>query len=339
MDRLANVESASGPTESELAPIVAAIRRVRDAVATVIVGQASLIDGLLIGLISRGHVLVEGLPGVAKSTAVATLAAAVDLSFARVQFTPDLLPADIVGSEVYRPASGAFEVHRGPVFANVVLADEINRAPAKVQSALLEAMQERQVTIGGDSLPLPDPFFVLATQNPLEQEGTYELPEAQTDRFLLKLLVAYPTAEEELAILDRVGDRIRPGRDEPASEPVMTRGELVDAAAMSERVHLSEPLRRYIVDLVMATRDPDGVSRSLGEAIRIGVSPRATLGLARAARAAALLDGRGYATAADVKRVAPAVLRHRLALSYEAEAMRRTPDSVVTELLDSVPVS
>ena len=305
----------------------------RAEVGRVIVGQHDLVEGLLIALLSGGHALVEGLPGVAKSTAVATLASAVDLSYRRIQFTPDLLPADITGAEVFRPQTGAFETRRGPIFTSVVLADEINRAPAKVQSALLEAMQERQVTIAGESIPLPDPFLVLATQNPIEEDGTYELPEAQTDRFLLKILVPYPSGADELEILNRAV-----ATTPAAVQSVLSRDELMAAIASAKQVFLDDNLKAYLVRLVVATRDPESVSSSLADAIRTGVSPRATLGLAAAARAAALLDGRTFATPDDVKRVAFPVLRHRLALSYEALADRRTADSVVAELLETVPV-
>ena len=301
----------------------------------VVVGQETLIESLVLSLLCRSHLLIEGLPGVAKSTAATALATAVGLDFRRIQFTPDLLPADIIGSEIYRTGEERFTIHRGPIFANIILADEVNRAPAKVQSALLEAMQERQVTIAGQSLPLPQPFVVVATQNPLEQDGTYALPEAQTDRFLLKVDVPYPEATDERTILDRT----ELGRDLVREVEPVADGRMLQAAADAVRqVTLSDALKDYLVAIVMATRgvgldDPD-----LLRAIRYGASPRGTIGLALATRAAALLGGRDYGLPRDVKRIAGRVLGHRIGLSFEAEADGRSGTQVVAEILDRVPV-
>jgi len=300
--------------------------QLREQVARVVVGQTALVDGLLIALLSGGHVLVEGVPGLAKTTAVRTLAHALGLAFGRVQFTPDLLPGDLTGNPVFVPGSGSFRVRRGPIFVPVLLADEINRAPAKVQSALLEAMEEGQVTIGEESLALPDPFFVMATQNPVELEGTYPLPEAQIDRFLLKLIVPYPSEEEECEIVDRdaaEGVRI---------EAVLDREAVLDLRATARGLHVAEEVRRYAVQIVRATRAPAG----LESAVALGASPRASIFLVRAARGRALLDGRRYVTPHDVKRVAPDVLRHRIVVGYEAEADGITPEQVVDTVLGSV---
>jgi len=300
----------------------------------VIVGQRYLVERALIGLLTGGHVLLEGVPGLAKTLAVKTLADAVDGAFSRVQFTPDLLPADVVGTQVYDPRSQTFSVKKGPVFANVVLADEINRAPAKVQSALLEAMQERQVTIGDQTFPLPDPFIVLATQNPIEQEGTYPLPEAQVDRFMLKVKVGYPTREEERAILDRMA---------VPTPPRATRAcglaDLAAARAVLHRLYVDDKVKDYIVNLVFATRDPKGHGLAdLAPLIELGASPRATIFLTVAARAHAFLRGRAFVTPEDVKAVAYDVLRHRITLTYEAEAEEVTPEKVVSRVLDRVEV-
>ena len=314
-----------------------AVAALRGQMARVLVGRTGFVDRLVVALLCRGHVLIEGVPGLAKTLAVKTLAGAVRGEFRRVQFTPDLLPADICGMEVYQPASGTFTVRKGPVFANILLADEINRAPSKVQSALLEAMAERRVTIGGETFVLPEPFFVLATQNPIEQEGTYPLPEAQVDRFLLQLVLGYPSADEEKEIVRRGGD------DAPvAIEPVLSGEAVLELAELASRVHLDERLLDYIVGLVGATRDPggaglDGLSGLVGK-IAYGASPRASIALARTARALALLDGRDYATPGDIKALAPDVLRHRILLTYEAQAEGLTPDAVVRTLLDTIPV-
>ena len=309
--------------------------RILAAAEPVIVGQRRMLEALLIGLLTRGHVLLEGLPGLAKTLAIRTLAACVDGSFSRVQFTPDLLPADIVGTLIYNPSAGDFAVRKGPVFANFVLADEINRAPAKVQSALLEAMQELQVTIGGDSYPLDEPFLVLATQNPVEQEGTYPLPEAQTDRFMLKVVVDYPAREDERQVLRRNLS----GQAQPPTHPVATLGDIARLRATVARVYLDEKIESYILDLVGATRAPqDFRLAELRPLIRFGASPRASINLARAAKAQAFLQRRGYVVPEDVRTVAPEILRHRLGLSYEAEAESVTADALVARLIDRIEV-
>jgi MoxR-like ATPase len=304
------------------------------AVESVLVGQRRLIDRLLIGLLTDGHILLEGVPGLAKTLAVRTVARALQLSFHRVQFTPDLLPADVIGTQIYNPRTGEFTVKPGPVFANVVLADEINRAPAKVQSALLEAMQERQVTIGETTYPLPRPFFVLATQNPIEQEGTYPLPEAQVDRFMLKVVIDYPGKADEMAILDRMG-----GLDsETEIQPVLTPAELADLRHSVDQTYTDPKVKQYIVDVVRATRGPKDYGLDLAGLIQYGGSPRATIALFRAAKAHAFLTGREYVTPEDVKRTAPDVLRHRIMISYEAEAEDLHPDEIIKRVLDHLPV-
>ena len=300
----------------------------------VIVGQRHMVERVLVGVLTGGHVLLEGVPGLAKTLAVRTVADAVALSFRRIQFTPDLLPADLIGTQIFDQRTGTFSVRKGPVFAQVVLADEVNRAPAKVQSALLEAMQERQVTIGEQSFPLPDPFIVLATQNPIEQEGTYPLPEAQVDRFMLKVKVSYPTREEERAILDRMSVA-EPPRASPAAGPE----EIARGRALVHRIYVDERVKEYAVSLVLATRDPRGHGLpDLEPLIEYGASPRATLYLVAAARAHAFLRRRGYVVPDDVKAVAYDVLRHRVALTYEAEAEELTPEKVVTRVLERVEV-
>jgi len=300
----------------------------------VIVGQEALLNKLFVGLLANGHILIEGVPGLAKTTAVACLAAGIDTKFQRLQFTPDLLPADLIGTLIYRPQDGTFEISKGPIFANVILADEINRAPAKVQSALLEAMQERQVTIGKETFRLDEPFIVLATQNPIEQEGTYPLPEAQVDRFMLKLEVTYPTKAEERQILDRMGET-SPLR---LIEPVMKPEHIADARKLVDQIYCDDRIKDYIVDLVQATRHPEQYGLKLGGLIQYGASPRATIFLTLGAKASAFLAGRGYVTPQDVKNVAMDVLRHRVVVTYEAEAEEKTPVSVVKEILDHVPV-
>ena len=309
--------------------------RILAAAEPVIVGQRRMLEALLIGLLTRGHILLEGLPGLAKTLAIRTLAATVDGDFSRIQFTPDLLPADIVGTMIYNPGEAAFSVRKGPVFANFVLADEINRAPAKVQSALLEAMQELQVTIGGDTYPLEEPFLVLATQNPVEQEGTYPLPEAQTDRFMLKVVVDYPERESEREILRRNLS----GAAVPPTRPVVDLDDISRLRRTVASVYLDEKIESYILDLVFATRRPaDAGLADLGPLISFGASPRASINLARAARAQAFLRRRGYVVPEDVRTVAPEVLRHRLGLTYEAEAENVTADEVVARLVDRVEV-
>jgi len=291
----------------------------------VLVGQRELVDGLLIALLCQGHVLVEGVPGLAKTTAVRTFARVLDLSFRRIQFTPDLLPADLLGTQVYEPAHSTFRLHRGPIFHHVILADEINRAPAKVQSALLEAMEERQVTLVGETLRLPEPFLVMATQNPVEQEGVYPLPEAQVDRFMLKLRVDYPTREEEIEV---VRSRTAPGEIELPTA-ALSAHEIMSLRETVRALHVEPSLVEYAVSLVAK-------SRTLG-AVELGGSPRASIYLIEAARARAYLEQRDYVLPEDVKRVAPAVLRHRLLLSYEAAAEGQTSDAIVRELLAAVP--
>jgi MoxR-like ATPase len=303
-------------------------------VEKVLVGQHHLIHRLIVGLLTDGHILLEGVPGLAKTLAVRTVARALQLDFRRIQFTPDLLPADVVGTQIYNPRTGDFSVKKGPVFANVILADEINRAPAKVQSALLEAMQEKQVTIGDRTYELPLPFLVLATQNPVEQEGTYPLPEAQVDRFMLKVVIDYPNRAEELTILDRMGS-ILPIHD---VQPVLSAAELNDLRRAVDGIYVDEKVKGYIVDLVQATRKPGEYGLELTGLIQYGASPRATIALVRAARAQAFLDGRGYVTPQDVKSAAADVLRHRLLVSYEAEAEELKPEDLLTRILDKLPV-
>jgi MoxR-like ATPase len=330
------------PNQEELERLSAPLRALERRVGEVVVGQSAMVRGLIVGLLTGGHVLLEGVPGLAKTLTVSSLARGLDCTFKRVQFTPDLLPADLVGTLVYSPRDGTFSPRKGPLFANLVLADEVNRAPAKVQSALLEAMQERQVTIGDETYPLPQPFLVLATQNPVEQEGTYPLPEAQVDRFLLKLRVTYPTRAEERAILDRMAFTQPQAMDAQRKEPVLHPRELIAARTLVDRVHIDEKVREYIVDVVRATR-PEPAAAGAGRGDRaeqlvdFGASPRATIALALAARAVAVLEGRAYVTPHDVKSVAPDVLRHRVVPSYEAEARELTADDLVARVLERVP--
>jgi len=310
------------------------VQALKQEIGKVIVGQEYLVERMLIGLLADGHVLLEGVPGLAKTSAVRTLARAIDTHFQRIQFTPDLLPSDLVGTQVYNPRDSQFTVKKGPIFANLILADEINRAPSKVQSALLEAMQEHQVTIGEQTFALPNPFLVLATQNPIEQEGTYALPEAQVDRFMLKLKITYPTRDEERLILDRMtsGKTID-------IKPVITPKEILDARAILNEIYVDEKLKNYILDLVFASRSPEKYRlESLKPLISFGGSPRATLCLTQAAKAYAFLQGRGYVTPEDVKAVGPDVLRHRIILTYEAEAENTTTEDVVHKLFAAVEV-
>ncbi|ALC17102.1 MoxR-like ATPase [Desulfuromonas soudanensis] len=324
-DDLSRLEAEIRLKSAFVAPLLAEIARV-------VVGQRDLVEALLIGLLCRGHVLIEGVPGLAKTLTVNTLATALDLSFRRIQFTPDLLPADLVGTPIYHPGTGEFRTRKGPVFAHLVLADEINRAPAKVQSALLEAMEERQVTLGDETHPLPDPFLVLATQNPLEHEGTYPLPEAQLDRFMLKVVVGYPDRAEEEEILERHGNG-------PADlQAVVGHAPLTEAMAAVRTLYLAAPVRDYLLDLVAATRNP--AAFGLGEMetlIDHGVSPRGSIALAQAARARAFLRGRPYVVPDDVLSVAPMVLRHRLVPSYEAEARGISSDALLQRIFAAVP--
>ena len=300
----------------------------------VIVGQKGLVDNLLIGLLSGGHILLEGVPGLAKTLAINTLAQAVDAKFSRIQFTPDLLPADVVGTLVYSQKKEDFEVHKGPIFANFVLADEINRSPAKVQSALLEAMQERQVTLGESTFRLPEPFLVMATQNPIEQEGTYPLPEAQVDRFMLKVVVGYPKKEEEREII-----RMNNSGDFPRANAVVSPEDILRARSVVREVYMDEKIERYIVDIVYATRTPgDYGLKELGNLISYGASPRASISLAAAAKAYAFIKRRGYVIPEDVRAVSNEVLRHRLGLTYEAEAENVTPEQIIEKILNAVIV-
>jgi MoxR-like ATPase len=303
-------------------------------IARVVVGQKYLVDGLLTGLLTNGHILLEGVPGLAKTLTVKTLANCIHTGFQRIQFTPDLLPADLIGTLIYNPRSGEFTTKHGPLFSNLILADEINRAPAKVQSALLEAMQERQVTIGEKTFPLPDPFLVLATQNPLEQEGTYQLPEAQLDRFMLKLRVGYPSKAEERRILDLMATST-PNLD---VLPVVEPDQIIRARALVNEIYIDDRVKDYIVEIVFATRDPASYRLNLEGLIRYGASPRATIALTLAARARAFIAGRGYVTPHDVKTVGPEVLRHRIIVSYEAEAEEKTSEEIIEQIFAGLPV-
>jgi MoxR-like ATPase len=303
-------------------------------ISKVIVGQKYLIERLLVGLLADGHVLLEGVPGLAKTLSVKTLSAAIQTTFHRIQFTPDLLPADVIGTLIYNPKDGEFRIKKGPVFANLILADEINRAPAKVQSALLEAMQERQVTIGDQTFKLPDPFLVLATQNPIEQEGTYPLPEAQVDRFMLKLSIQYPSKQEEREIMDRMAETGK----QIVTQPVVTPEQILKARKVVDAVYMDEKIKNYIVDLIHATREPKTYNIDVGSLIHYGASPRATIYLAVAAKAYAFLQGRGYVTPQDVKTIGMDVLRHRVIVSYEAEAEEMTSEDIIKRIFDEVPV-
>ena len=312
------------------------VSRIRDEVGKVIVGQEKLVDRLILALVANGHILLEGVPGLAKTLSVNTLAKTLGLDFKRISFTPDLLPADVVGTLIYSPKTGEFSPKKGPVFTNMLLADEINRAPAKVQSALLESMQERQVTIGETTYKLPEPFLVLATQNPIEQEGTYPLPEAQVDRFMFKCLVETPSKADERRIMDRFAQQAKV----PEVKAVCTPEDIATLRATLKEVYCDEKVCDYILDIVFATREPDKTKglESLKEQIQVGASPRATLSINLAARANALMHGRAYATPQDVKEVAHDVLRHRILLTYEAEAENMTSDMVIDKILSTIPV-
>jgi len=319
---------------AQIIPHAGWIRALRTEAAKVVVGQDAFIERIIIGLLCNGHLLIEGVPGLAKTLTVRTIAGCIRTGFHRLQFTPDLLPADLIGTQVYLPHDGRFTTKLGPLFANLILADEINRAPAKVQSALLEAMQERQVTIGEQSYPLPEPFLVLATQNPIEQEGTYQLPEAQLDRFLFKLRVGYPTKTEERLILDRMGT------SSPSLEVALVTdpGQIAAARKLVNQVFIDGRVKDYIVDLVRATRFPAEYGLKLEGLIRFGASPRATINIALAARAHAFLDGRGYVTPADIKAIGADVLRHRILPSYEAEAEQVDTDALVERVFEGIAV-
>jgi len=309
------------------------VERLKREVQKVIVGQEYMIDRLLIGILCEGHLLLEGVPGLAKTLTVKTLASAIQTGFQRIQFTPDLLPADLIGTMIFDQKRSEFVPHQGPIFSNIILADEINRAPAKVQSALLEAMQERQVSIGGKTFPLDDPFRVMATENPIEQEGTYPLPEAQVDRFMLKLLVTYPNKKEEKQILERMTEP-----SELIVEPVVTPAAIRSARGVVGQVYMDEKVKDYIVDLVFATRKPEDYQLDTKDLVQYGASPRATIFLAKAARAHAFVSGRGYVTPEDVKSVGLDVLRHRIILTYEAEAENVTTEEIIRRVFDKVMV-
>jgi MoxR-like ATPase len=317
------VEEASGfvrPLFSELGKVV--------------VGQTYLVERLVIGLLANGHVLLEGVPGLAKTLSVKSLAQALEVRFSRLQFTPDMLPADVIGTQIYNPQSGAFTTRKGPIFANLVLADEINRAPAKVQSALLEAMQEKQVTIGDKTFTLEEPFLVLATQNPIEQEGTYPLPEAQVDRFMLKLKIGYPSKAEERQILDAMART----SGLPSANPVVNPAQILKARQVINDIYMDDKVKDYIVDIVCATRDPEAHKIQVKDFIQLGASPRATIALTLASKAHAFLRGRGYVTPQDVKSIGMDVLRHRVTITYEAEAEEKTSETVVQKIFDELPV-
>ncbi len=309
-------------------------QKLRDEIGKAVIGQDAVVERLLVALLANGHVLLEGMPGLAKTLLVKSLGAALGVQFERIQFTPDLLPSDVVGTMIFSPKNGEFHAHHGPIFANLVLADEINRAPAKVQSALLEGMQERQVTIGGKTHPLPRPFFVMATQNPVEQEGTYPLPEAQTDRFLFKLIVDYPTAAEESSMMQRWGQITK----QPAIAAVSSGEELLALRAQVDAVHLSPPVQAYILALVRGTRALAEKNGGAKRYLNFGASPRASLALYQAGRALAWLRGQDYLSPALIQELAPDVLRHRIGLTYEAEAEEITPDKIVAQVVERTPV-
>jgi MoxR-like ATPase len=310
------------------------LRPLTTEMSKVVVGQNYLVERLIIGLLANGHVLLEGVPGLAKTLSVKSLASCMNVKFSRLQFTPDMLPADVVGTQIYNPQSGGFTTRKGPIFANLVLADEINRAPAKVQSALLEAMQEKQVTIGDQTYKLEEPFLVLATQNPIEQEGTYPLPEAQVDRFMLKLKIGYPTREEERTILDVMART----SGTPGTTSVVEPKQILAARQVINDIYVDDKVKDYIVDLVCATRDPGNYKINVQGLIQLGASPRATIALALAAKAHAFLRGRGYVTPQDVKSIGMDVLRHRVAITYEAEAEEKTSETIIQKIFDELPV-
>jgi MoxR-like ATPase len=325
-----DVKQIGGAVEAASEPF----RKLLEQIHRVVVGQDDLVHKMLVGLLSNGHMLIEGVPGLAKTTAVTCLAGGIRAGFQRLQFTPDLLPADLIGTLIYRQDKGEFTVKKGPIFSNIILADEINRAPAKVQSALLEAMQERQVTIGSETFPLEEPFVVLATQNPIEQEGTYPLPEAQVDRFMLKLIVDYPSKAEEREILDRMACTGAPA----SVDPVMTPDDIAGARRLVDQIYMDDKIKDYVVELVFATRDPVAAKVPVGDLIQYGASPRATIALTIGSRASAFLAGRGYVTPQDVKDVAMDILRHRVIVTYEAEAEEKRAEDIIQTILDHVPV-
>ena len=327
---LAGIRQINEEVEKEALFLHDLLSEIRKAV----VGQDALVERALVGLLADGHILLEGVPGLAKTLLVKTLAQAIHTDFSRLQFTPDLLPADLLGTQIYSPRTNEFSVHKGPIFANLILADEVNRAPAKVQSALLEAMEERQVTIGDSTYPLEDIFLVMATQNPIEQEGTYPLPEAQVDRFMLKVLVDYPAREEERMIVDRMT-----GQVPPPVRPVIEPEQILHARQVVRQIYVDDKVKEYVLDLVLTTRNPSGDGLDdLRPLIAFGASPRASIYLIAAARAHAFLKGRGYVTPEDIKQLAPDVLRHRIITTYEAEAEDITTDAIVQQVLDQVDV-
>jgi MoxR-like ATPase len=320
---------------SEVARLQDKFQNLKAEVAKVLVGQDAMLHKLLLGFLAGGHVLLEGVPGLAKTLVVRTLASSIAASFARVQFTPDMLPGDVTGTQIFNPREGTYSIKKGPIFANLILADEINRAPAKVQAALLEAMQERQVTLGDQTLMLPEPFLVMATQNPIEQEGTYPLPEAQLDRFMLKIVIGYPSKDEEVKILDRMAGASL----EPRVSPVLEPADILSARDAARQVFVDDKVKRYAVELVSATRDPKGSNvAQLDNLIENGASVRASINLIKLAKANALLAGRTYVSPHDVKSIAHDVLRHRVLVTYEAEAQGKTADDLIEAILDNVEV-
>lgn len=326
---------SSNPMDEQIAKQSQLCRELSDEVARVLVGQDTMVSRLIIGLLTGGHVLLEGMPGLAKTLTVRCLSCAISTGFSRIQFTPDMLPADVIGTQVFNPKDATYSIKKGPIFSNLILADEINRAPAKVQAALLEAMQERQGTIGGQTYKLDEPFLVLATQNPIEQEGTYPLPEAQVDRFMMKVHVAYPTRDDELKIVDRMAS----GQPIPEVKPVCSPEQILEARAVVDKIWVDDKVRDYLVDVVRATRNPAecGVP-NLDGMLDTGASPRASISLMKAAKAHAFLQSRSYVTPHDVKSMAPDILRHRIVLTYEAEAEGKQPDAIIRKILDNVPV-
>ena len=310
------------------------INPLKEEMSKILVGQDNLVENLIIGLLTKGHLLIEGVPGLAKTLTVNALAGCIGIDFKRIQFTPDLLPADVVGTLIYTPQSGEFKPKLGPVFTNLLLADEINRAPAKVQSALLESMQERQVTIGDKTYDLPDPFLVMATQNPLDQEGTYQLPEAQLDRFIIKTIVEYPNREEELEIINRMGVT----ESKLQTNKVLTKSDITNSRRVIDLIHVEDTIKDYIVSLVISTRNSDNTKPKIKGMIRCGASPRATINFILASKATAFIQGRSYVVPSDVKKVAHDILRHRILLTYEAEAEQITSDEIIEDILASVPV-
>ena len=320
--------------QQKLSASSAWVNAIREEMASVLVGQENLVNKLLIGLLSNGHILLEGVPGLAKTLAVKALAGSLQAQFARVQFTPDLLPADLIGTMIYNSEEKSFSPKLGPIFANLILADEINRAPAKVQSALLEAMQERQVTIGDKTYPLPEPFLVMATQNPIDQEGTYPLPEAQVDRFMLKVKITHPDRDEERQILDLMGRT----NAAPETQQVVTVEDILKAREVINSIYTDDKVKDYIVDMVCCTRDPERYGIDVADFIQLGASPRATIALTLTAKAHAFLRGRGFVTPQDVKSVAQDVLRHRVSVTFEAEAEEKNSETIIQKILDELPV-